>query len=166
MPRASVILYPAAEVKRAGDCLEHHLGVFHRAPSFWRNSQQNGFHHPLALCLAAEKQSSRRNSVSPAVWWVPVGEGLRKRVWCFSFRRRKGGGAGERRRGSEGRGGEGGGVWLKVSLSDALCFKIRHHSPKKREFVLGAHTPFPAAPNPTLQYPILPELSLQVFGPG
>lgn len=36
---------------------------------------------------AAEEQISRRNSVSPDAWWVPVGRRLKERVWCFSIMR-------------------------------------------------------------------------------
>lgn len=142
-----MILSPAAEGLGAGDCLELHLrgwvsspGDTSQGPLFQEEQPaERSLPASFVLCLLL-KNKFLEETVSPDAWWVPVGRGLRERVWCFSFRR--GGGGGGRRRKSLVKGG-----------SDALCFKIHYYSPKEREFVLGAHTPFPANPTSTPPYP-------------
>lgn len=92
-----MILFPAAEGLGAGDCLELHSpegmgwqawGCFTGGGGLIQEEQPADRSLPPSFVLsAAEEQISRRNSVSPDAWWVPVGRRLKERVWCFSIMR-------------------------------------------------------------------------------
>lgn len=117
-----MILSPAAEGLGAGDCLELHLrgrvsrpGDTSQGPLFQEEQPaERSLPASFVLCPLL-KNKFLEETVSPDAWWVPVGRGLRERVWCFSFRR-----------------GEGGRAWLKVAqmlfVSKSIVIALRRES--------------------------------------